>query len=90
MDQTQVTASSLLLELETIVLILGATTYEWREINGAINILKNKNKAHYSKINKKLFLDFRMIADHQIDLPSLQGHIDKAFEFSDRFLQLKQ
>lgn len=76
-------AKSLLSELEAISTILENTNYKWNEINGSINILKSKNIAHYPKIKRKLFLDFRMITDHQIQFEHLDRHLDLAYRLSD-------
>ena len=71
-------ANQLFLEVEVISGLLEQTPYTWREIEGVYNILKNKNKSHYPKIKRKLFMDYRMIADHQIDIQNLNEHLDKS------------
>ena len=76
-------ANQLLLEIEIISNLLKQTPYRWREIEGAHNILKNKNKVHYPKIKRKLFMDYRMIHDHQIDIKNLNEHLDKSYTFAE-------
>lgn len=75
-------ADQLLLEIEIISNLLKQSPYTWSEIEGVHNILKNKNKTHYPKIKRKLFMDYRMIADHQINIQNLNEHLDNSYTFA--------
>lgn len=88
MNATDRIAEALHAELNAVSVILKQTPYEWREINGALNILNNKNRAHYQKIKRKLFLDFRMIEDHQIQIAGLNSHLEYAYELASQLQEL--
>ncbi|MBW3807217.1 hypothetical protein GL273_15630 [Aeromonas jandaei] len=74
--------TELLNELRAIDDYLNKDRVIYNEVRGAINIIKNKNKFHYHKIKHKLFMDFRMIDDHQIDDPQLYFHLDRAYKLA--------
>jgi hypothetical protein len=72
----------LLKEVEAIDSFLNKDEATWMEVRGALNMLKNKNRQHYHKLKRKLFMDFRMVDDHQITDPQLDPHMDKAYEIA--------
>ena len=57
----------------------------WKQVRGALNILKNKDREHHYKIKRKLFMDFRMVTDYQVSDPSLDPHMDRAYEIAEIF-----
>jgi len=74
--------TELLNELRVIDDYLNKDRVIYNEVRGAINIIQNKNKSHYHKIKHKLFMDFRMIDDHQIDDPQLEFHLERAYKLA--------
>ena len=85
MEQFETKEQKLLAELEIIDSILNSESLIWREIRSSLNMLRNKNRRHYGKIKRKLFMDFRMIEDHQITIEGLNGHLDEAYELAEFF-----
>jgi cobalamin biosynthesis protein CbiG len=77
--------AEMLVEVEAIDSFLNKENVTWREIRGVLNILKNRNREHYSKLKRKLFMDFRMITDHQISDPLLDPHLNRAYEIAGIF-----
>jgi hypothetical protein len=77
--------SELLSEIESVDRFLNKNELIWKQVRGALNILKNKNREHYPKIKRKLFMDFRMVTDHQISVLSLDPHMDQAYEIAEIF-----
>lgn len=78
----EVLEAELLKEVEAIDSFLNKDALTWKEVRGTLNMLKNKNRQHYHKIKRKLFMDFRMVADHQITDPQLDPHMEKAYEIA--------
>ncbi|BEE00437.1 hypothetical protein J4G66_20535 [Aeromonas dhakensis] len=74
--------TELLNELRAIDDYLNKDRVIYNEVRGALNIIQNKNKPYYHKIKHKLFMDFRMIDDHQIDDPQLDFHLDRAYKLA--------
>ncbi|WP_429117431.1 hypothetical protein [Aeromonas veronii] len=74
--------TELLNELREIDDYLNKDRVIYSEVRGALNIIKNKNKPLYHKIKHKLFMDFRIIDDHQIDDPQLDFHLDRAYKLA--------
>lgn len=85
MEQYETKEQELLTELVIIDSMLNSESLIWREIRSSLNMLRNKNRNHYGKIKRKLFMDFRMIVDQQIDMEGLDGHLDAAFELAEYF-----
>lgn len=80
----------LLRHLEFIDLFLNEKDLRWKEVRGALNIVKNKNREHYNKIKNKLFMDFRMIEDHQITTDKeLSLHMDESWRIAESLEQQK-
>lgn len=75
----------LLKEIEAVDALLNRDGEAWKQIRGSLNILKSSNRQHYSKIKRKLFMDFRMVADHQISDSDLGSHMDRAYEIAELF-----
>lgn len=88
MNATDRIAAALQAELNAVSTLLKRTPYEWREIHRALNILYNKDRAHYPKIKRKLFLDSRMIEDHQIQIDGLDSHLESAYELANQLEEL--
>ncbi|MGY3862583.1 hypothetical protein ACW5WN_13410 [Aeromonas lacus] len=74
--------TELLNELMAIDDYLNKDRVIYNEVRGALNIIKNKNNLHYHRIKHKLFMDFRMIDDHQIDDPQLEFHLERAYKLA--------
>jgi len=72
----------MLTELKAIDSFLNQKEVAWKEIRSSLNMVENRNRQYYSKLERKLFLDFRMITDHQISDPLLDCHLDRAYEIA--------
>ena len=81
--------SQLLIHLEQLDAFLNEKELHWKEVRGALNMVKNKQREHYTKLKRKLFMDYRMIGDHQIDDPNLNMHMEEAWKIAET-LEIKK
>ena len=82
--------TELLRHLKFIDSFLNEKDLRWKEVRGALNIVKNKNRENYNKIKNKLFMDYRMIEDHQITVDAeLSLHMDEAWKIAESLEQQK-
>ena len=79
----EIIEKKLLTEIEAVDAFLNKDNIQWAEIRKVLNILKSKNRKLYPKIKRQLFMDFRMVHDHQISDPLLDKHMNKAWELSE-------
>jgi hypothetical protein len=77
-------------ELKAIDSFLNEEKVIWKEVRGALNMIENRQRQHYFKLKRKLFMDFRMITDNQISDPLLDCHLDRAYEIAEMFASEKQ
>ncbi|WP_281628854.1 hypothetical protein [Vibrio sp. St2] len=76
-------------ELKAIDSFLNKEGVIWKEVRGSLSMIENRQRQHYFKLKRKLFMDFRMITDHQISDPSLDCHLDRAYEIAQMFASEK-
>ncbi len=74
--------AEMLSELKAIDSFLNKKVVTWENIRSSLNMVENRNRQHYPKLLRKLFMDYRMIGDHQISDPILDRHLERAYEIA--------